>query len=163
MSASGLGTMPTGVPVRPRSIRVFVSAEGIVVDNGTTKWSPNTGYREKVWAVAGGNVAFVIENRDSRTHHVQIPIGKFEPSPTFRDATPEPLELEQIDKVDVKAGEVDVIKLKVRQTDHFKWNERDPWKSKREIGMTYKYWIYTEPADGTQIPPLDPDLEINQP
>lgn len=148
--------------VRPNRIRVIVTATGIDVDNETPGVQP-----DKVWGLPGGNVVFVIENRDDVRHTVSIPIEEFRPSgrPEFKDAsaTPAPLVGGQEDAIHVPAGARRTLVFRVQPLGHFQFDKRKPWQGgSKFLSMTYKYNIYTTPQGRARIL-LDPDLEIDQP
>ncbi|HYU79621.1 MAG TPA: hypothetical protein VEK56_11590 [Vicinamibacterales bacterium] len=138
---------------KPNRIGVIVDSTGIKVDNGS-------GYKpDKVWAGVGGQVHFDITNNDTVAHTVQIPIAQFVPSPAFGDATPDPMVPGQVDNVHVAGGGTGRVSLNVKPHGHFGWQHRSPWKEDHSkiAGMTYKYTVHA-----TGLPPLDPDIEINQ-
>lgn len=146
-------------PETPHSIRIFVDGSSITLDNGGSRNG-----RSKVWARAGGNVAFVIENLDSIAHDVRIPLSEFVPSPGYPSTATDgsPMVPGQKDTVTVEPGEVGALVLRVHPLPHFQFDQRDPWKSDSTLGMTYKYTVYSRPAGGKETK-LDPDIEIIRP
>jgi hypothetical protein len=145
------------VPSRPNSIRIIIKANSITVTNGRHDVDP-----QKVWARAGGPVRFVIENRDTVAQTVRIPIGEFKPKKGYQhEATDVVPFVPNSDAITVRSGKVGVIPFVVMPASHFKFPTRFPWNTdqRHELGMTYKYNVYTTRAGGTEVP-HDPDIEI---
>jgi hypothetical protein len=155
-----------GVRVRPNRILVLLDKNGVATLNNET---PGTKHRDRVWGLPGGTIVFVIENLDSVTHRVTIPIDRFVPHaeyarPKFEPATEDPLVPEQRDHVDVPAWERRTLALRLRPFEHFQFDARLPWHHDRKLAMTYKYDIVTQRDDGASKPiTLDPDLEVDRP
>jgi plastocyanin len=160
-ATAAAGRQPVAAQVRPNRMRVIVSNIEIVADNETPGLQP-----DKVWAVPGGTVLFVVKNQDREVHTVTIPRSHFTPlEKNFGgDATADPLLPSPSESVEVEPDGEKTLAFNVRRLDHFQFDRREPWMSKPAFtSMTYKFDIYTHPASGKAIPPLDPDLEIDRP
>lgn len=145
--------------VRPNRMLVAVSGEGILVNNET----PDTTRPDAVWGVPNGQIVFVIENRDTVPHDVEIPAAEFQPHPAFSPlATQDPLVAGQKDRIVVNPRERVSLVLRLKPFKDFKFDERPPWMNKNALSMTYAFNIHTTPAGKKRIT-LDPDLEVDRP
>jgi hypothetical protein len=144
------------VPVLPKSIKVFVTGGKITVHNGAVV-GPEA---EKVWALAGGSVWFVIENGDTEHHMVSIPIKEIVPAKGYKDpATAGEPFVPGTDTVVVPAGETAVLRFRIKPASHFEFATKEPWKSDPNKGMTYKYTVRSISTSGKKVV-RDPDIEI---
>jgi uncharacterized cupredoxin-like copper-binding protein len=134
----------------PSSATVTVDANGIRIDNQT------------VSVRAGTTVMFTIRNDDNQAHKVTMALSEAAPStnPHYRPrATAVSPVRRGSETITVASRDSEDITLSVRPASHFGFATRDPWKTRFDMGMTYKYTIYTERADGTKDL-LDPDIEV---
>ncbi len=154
-----IGAAQPPATVRPNRVRVIVTSAKIALDNETPGVDPS-----KIWALPGGTVVFVVDNRDNVQHSLSIPLGEFIPSPRFPKAlaTPGPLVAGQNDRIVVNPAQRVTLAFRVQRLAHFGFDKRAPWNTDPTLSMTYKYTVHTLPAGGKKIT-LDPDLEIDQP
>jgi hypothetical protein len=172
--AQDLGTgLPTSIKVTLNKTGNDPQKDRVTLDNG----DPQSSDQQKVWVKAGGTVTFEIHNEDGVTYEVRIPIARFVPSRNEREhspshgcgkpnkvrgnATQNPMEPKQNDKVTVAAGEVRRLMLKVKPRTHFKEFDKPPFKDQGPgYGMTYKYDILL--SGGGRDFVCDPDIEVRQ-
>jgi hypothetical protein len=122
----------TGVAA-PKSIIITIGPGNTISDPDPGRVRPD------------GNATFVIENHDTVAHQVSLPLHKFVPGGRNPRGPKDPMHPDNTASETVEAGDIAVIRLKVKGGTHFE-GTKNP---------TYKYSIHSDGAV------LDPELEIN--
>ena len=114
---------------------------------------------DPISAAPGDYLVFVIENNDDDTHTVTIPPGKFKKKTTEPE---HPISSAAIDSAEIDPGGIGVILLHVKGKDHFKAS-RTKIKGKKKKGphALAKKFKYKYTVEATDVPTLDPQIEIN--